>query len=138
MRRDVFIDEQGVSEQEEIDELDDVCTHVLATSGGTPVGAARFRVVGDAVKIQRVCVSKEFRGKGAGAALIGFIVSHVRHHRLAPYARLGSQTYALEFYRNSASRPMATIISTPASRIATCSWSSDPQASARSSRSDPG
>ena len=45
LRRTVFIEEQGVSEAEEIDGLDDICTHVLATSDGTPVGAARFRVL---------------------------------------------------------------------------------------------
>lgn len=99
LRRKVFIEEQGVSEDEEIDGLDAECTHVLATSGDTPVGAARFRVAGDAVKIQRVCVSKEFRGKGVGAEIIGFIVGHARRHRLAPFARLGSQTHALDFYR---------------------------------------
>lgn len=99
LRRKVFIEEQGVSEAEEIDGLDGECTHVLATSDGKPVGAARFRIVGDGVKIQRVCVSKEFRGKGAGAALIGFIVNYARRHSLAPFVRLGSQTHALEFYR---------------------------------------
>ena len=51
------------------------------------------------MKIQRVCVSKALRGKGIGAAIIGFIVNRARRHKLAPYARLGSQTHALEFYR---------------------------------------
>lgn len=102
LRRKVSIEEQGVSEAEEIDGLDAECTHVLATSGDIPVGAARFRVVSDAVKIQRACVSKEFRGKGIGAEIIGFIgfiVGHARRHRLAPFARLGSQSNALDFYR---------------------------------------
>ncbi len=84
---------------EEIDGLDAECTHVLATSGDTPVGAARFRVAGDAVKIQRVGVSKEFRGKGRRRR------DHRLHRRpcaaspacaLCP-ARV--QTHALEFYR---------------------------------------
>ncbi|MDQ6434156.1 GNAT family N-acetyltransferase [Mesorhizobium sp. LHD-90] len=99
LRREVFVEEQGVSEADEIDGLDGVCTHVLATSGDRPVGAARFRVVGDAVKIQRVCVSKDFRGRGAGAAIIEFIVEHARNNRLAAFARLGAQTHALDFYR---------------------------------------
>ncbi|MEQ1951591.1 GNAT family N-acetyltransferase [Mesorhizobium yinganensis] len=99
LRREVFIGEQGVPEQDEVDGLDGICTHVLATSDGKPVGAARFHVVGGAVKIQRVCVSRDFRGRGAGASLIHFIVDHARYHRLAPYARLGSQTHAFEFYR---------------------------------------
>ncbi len=99
LRRAVFIDEQGVAAALEIDGLDDESTHVLAASGGTPIGAARFRIVGDAVKIQRVCVSQDFRGHGVGAKIIGFIVEHARQNRLARFARLGAQTHALDFYR---------------------------------------
>lgn len=99
LRREVFIDEQGVSEAEEIDGLDSICTHVIATSEGVPVGAARFRVNGDAVKIQRVCVSKVFRGRGAGAAIITFITDHARKNGLARFVRLGAQSHALDFYR---------------------------------------
>ena len=40
LRRIVFIEEQGVSEADEIDGLDGDCAHVLATIDGTPVGAA--------------------------------------------------------------------------------------------------
>ena len=99
LRHEVFVDEQGVSEADEIDGLDDQCTHVLATSDGVPIGAARFRIVGDGVKIQRVCVSKAGRGKGVGAAIIRFIIEHARNGGLAAYARLGAQTHALDFYR---------------------------------------
>jgi predicted GNAT family N-acyltransferase len=99
LRREVFIDEQGVSEADEVDGLDGECTHVLATSADVPIGAARFRVIGDTVKIQRVCVSRDFRGKGVGAAIIGFIVAHARDNRLASFAKLGAQTHALDFYR---------------------------------------
>lgn len=99
LRRQVFIEEQGVSEQDEIDGLDDRCIHVLATSNEAPAGAARFRVVGNDVKIQRVCVSKNFRGLGIGAALIDYVVNHARTEGMASHAMLGAQTHALDFYR---------------------------------------
>jgi len=98
LRREVFIDEQGVSEADEVDGLDGESTHVLATSDQLPIGAARFRIIGDTLKIQRVCVSKDFRGKGVGAAIIAFIVAHARSNHLAAFAKLGAQTHALDFY----------------------------------------
>ena len=39
LRRIVFIEEQGVSKA---DDLDDVAIHLLATQDGTPVGSARL------------------------------------------------------------------------------------------------
>jgi predicted GNAT family N-acyltransferase len=44
LRRSVFIDEQGVSEADEIDDLDAVAVHLLAMLGGRPVGSARLLV----------------------------------------------------------------------------------------------
>ncbi len=38
LRRTVFIEEQGVSEADEIDDLDPVCLHLLATQDGQPIG----------------------------------------------------------------------------------------------------
>lgn len=99
LRRVVFIDEQGVSEAEEIDGEDDSCTHVLAYMGKVPVGAARLRLAGDYAKIQRVCVSKSHRGKNIGADIIRFIIEHVRQTTDARSIRLGAQTHASEFYR---------------------------------------
>ena len=40
VRREVFIDEQGVTEREEIDGLDPGCVHFVAEQGGEAVGCA--------------------------------------------------------------------------------------------------
>lgn len=56
LRRTVFIEEQGVSEAEEIDDLDGEAIHLLATDAGRPVGTARLLVRGETGKIGRVCV----------------------------------------------------------------------------------
>lgn len=94
LRWAVFVEEQGVPPADEIDGQDDACTHVIACVGADIIGAARFRMIGDAVKIQRVCVVEAARGTGAGAAIIGFIcqVSGARR------AKLSAQTDALAFY----------------------------------------
>ncbi len=95
----VFVEEQGVSEDEEADGEDNECLHVLAEIGDTPVGAARFRLVDGYAKIQRVCVPKEERGKDIGAKIIQFIMKHVGSSTDAKFVRLGAQVHALNFYR---------------------------------------
>ncbi|MDJ0684059.1 MAG: GNAT family N-acetyltransferase [Alphaproteobacteria bacterium] len=99
LRRAVFIDEQGVSEEEEIDGQDDRCAHLLVRRDGAPVGAARVQVKGDVAKIQRVCVAREGRGLGIGARLIGFIIDHLAAEGRVTLARLDAQTASLDFYR---------------------------------------
>lgn len=100
LRRQVFVDEQGVSYSEERDGLDDQCSHVLATDAGHVVGTARFRYTGDCAKIQRVCVPRTHRGRGFGGDLISFIIAHVRSEGRVGFVRLGSQVQARAFYEN--------------------------------------
>lgn len=96
LRRTVFIDEQGVSEADEIDDLDDVALHLLAVASGVPVGTARIYVMNRTAKIGRVCVLKPCRGRGLGAGLIREALEQARGR--ATSARLGAQVHALGFY----------------------------------------
>ncbi len=98
LRRAVFMGEQGVTEADEIDGEDDHCTHIIAKLNDVPIGTARFQIKDGSVKIQRVCVSREYRGKNYGADLIRFVVDHVAQTKLASRLFLGAQTYALPFY----------------------------------------
>ena len=99
LRRIVFIEEQGVPEADELDDLDDVATHLLAHSGGQAVGSARLLTFGDTDKIGRVCVLKHARGQGVGAALTRAAITHFAALGLAK-AKLSAQTSALPFYEN--------------------------------------
>ena len=94
----VFIEEQGVSESEEVDGLDAECIHVLAKDDDTPVGTARVRMLDDIAKVQRVCVPAEYRGRKIGSKIMRFIVEMMKDDARARALRLGSQTHALEFY----------------------------------------
>jgi ElaA protein len=98
LRRVVFIEEQGVSEADEVDDLDDQAIHLLATDEGRPVGSARLMIFGDTGKIGRVCVLKDQRGTGLGAALIRAAIAEFRSHPGVTRAKLGAQTHALGFY----------------------------------------
>ncbi|MEH7829364.1 GNAT family N-acetyltransferase [Gemmobacter denitrificans] len=98
LRRTVFIEEQGVSEADEIDNLDGQATHLLATVEGRPVGSARLLTYGSTGKIGRVCVLADQRGTGLGAALIRAAVEHFRTQPGITSVKLGAQTHALGFY----------------------------------------
>lgn len=99
LRRSVFIEEQGVPEADELDDLDDIATHLLAHTGGQAVGSARLLTLGDTGKIGRVCVLKHARGQGVGAALTRAAITHFAVLGLAK-VKLSAQITALPFYEN--------------------------------------
>lgn len=98
LRRIVFIEEQNVPENEEVDGDDNHCTHILVRVEGVPMGAARFQYIGDKVKIQRVCVLPDARGAGLGAELMREILAVIKAEAKVLIAVLGSQVHALSFY----------------------------------------
>jgi len=99
LRRTVFIEEQNVPENEEVDGDDPGCDHILLTESDIPVGAARLKYYNDFIKVQRVCVLKNYRGQGIGSKIINFIIRHVEKNDIRSSVRLGSQIHALEFYK---------------------------------------
>lgn len=98
LRRVVFIEEQGVSEADEMDGRDAEAIHLLASREGRPVGTARLLVAGETGKIGRVCVLRDARGTGLGAALIAAAVAEFRAMSGIAQVRLGAQVHALGFY----------------------------------------
>ncbi len=98
LRRIVFIDEQGVPEVDEVDGLDGEAVHLLASQDALAVGTARLMVKSDALKIGRVCVLPEHRGKGIGQALIEKALEYGRSQSGLERAELGAQKSAISFY----------------------------------------
>ena len=98
LRRIVFIDEQKVPEADEVDGKDGEALHMLAWDNGTPIGTARVFEMGDTLKIGRVCVLAEARGKGVGQALIAAALDYGRSKVGIKRALLGSQKHAVRFY----------------------------------------
>lgn len=99
LRRVVFIEEQGVSEADEVDGLDDTAIHLLALDGDQPVGTARLLLKGNVGKIGRVCVLPQARGTGLGAALIRSALEVLRDRTSVTEAYLGAQSHATGFYQ---------------------------------------
>lgn len=97
LRRLVFVEEQGVPEELELDERDAGARHLVALEGDTVVGTLRILGVGEVVKIGRVAVRRDRRGAGLGARMMIAAIESVR----ASGAReilLGSQVVAQRFY----------------------------------------
>ena len=97
IRRVVFIEEQGISFEDEVDGKDPTAIHLWASNDGQPVGTARLLLSDGVGKIGRVAVLKEARGRGLGRDLVLFAVEEFRR-RGARQATLGAQTHALGFY----------------------------------------
>lgn len=99
IRHTVFVEEQGVSLDMEIDEHDHAdAIHFLGRLKGQPVATARLCLMGGVAKIQRVAMLIEARGGGHGAALVTHLVSYATTISLAPVIALDSQTHATGFY----------------------------------------
>ena len=109
LRRTVFIEEQGVSEADEVDDLDDQAIHILATQDGIPIGSARLLTQGDTGKVGRVCVLQSARGTGLGAALMQAAVAEFRTIPGIARVKLGAQLHALAFYERLGFTPYGDV-----------------------------
>lgn len=70
IRRQVFIEEQAVPEEEEWDEMDAAAKHLLARIDGKPVGTLRFYDDGGWLRVGRVAVLPEYRAFGLGGRMV--------------------------------------------------------------------
>ena len=91
----VFVDEQRVPAEMELDEFDAVSCHALALVDDEPVGTGRLLPDGH---IGRMAVVVGWRGRGVGAALLQALIDEAGRRGMAQLA-LSAQTHALGFYR---------------------------------------
>lgn len=98
IRTKVFIEEQNVPPEEEIDDLEDVSTHFLVTDeDGSPMGTGRFRILDGYGKVERICILADYRSKGVGFALMEAIEKHALAEHVE-ILKLNAQTQAIPFY----------------------------------------
>ncbi|WP_369143741.1 GNAT family N-acetyltransferase [Streptomyces sp. R44] len=108
VRREVFVEEQGVPQELEYDPYDATAAHVLALGAdGLPLGTGRLLYGADAAgktggdasvgSLGRLAVAKAARGLGVGAALVRAIEDVARERGLSA-VDLHAQTHALGFY----------------------------------------
>ena len=71
VRHKVFVVEQSIPPEIEMDGKDSDCIHFLALEQSKPIGAARLQKYG---KIERVSVLREYRTKGIGTAIMRMVI----------------------------------------------------------------
>lgn len=99
VRKKVFVEEQGVPLNLELDEFDQEATHfVIYNEQDLPIGAGRMRGVPNAHgKIERICILSEYRGKHLGNLIMNTLEEHARKHSMKKLL-LNAQSYAVPFY----------------------------------------
>jgi predicted GNAT family N-acyltransferase len=98
VRRAVFVIEQGVPEDLEVDEWEANAVHFLALHGKKAVGTCRLRRIGpDTVKAERVAVLAPFRKSGTGRRLMETLENCAREMK-ARFVVLNAQIQVVPFY----------------------------------------
>ena len=94
----VFVDEQSIPPEEELDEADATATHAIAIAEGLVVGTGRL-VWGDdgSAHIGRRAVDVPWRRKGGGGQILSFLEESARNQGLTSLV-LHAQEYVTSFY----------------------------------------
>ncbi|MGB8437088.1 MAG: GNAT family N-acetyltransferase [Burkholderiales bacterium] len=91
----MFVEEQSVPPEIELDEWDSVSDHALATDDtGRVIATGRLLPDGH---IGRMAVLKPWRGKGVGATILAALLARAAERRM-PCVMLNAQTHARGFY----------------------------------------
>jgi predicted GNAT family N-acyltransferase len=108
IRGRVFVREQGVPEEIELDRDDGRAFHFLAFAGEKPVGTARVVMHRGHAKIGRMAVLKSYRGTGVGNKLLKQAVAMAKR-RGAQKIYLHAQVPVIGFYEKAGFRCLGPI-----------------------------
>ncbi|MFC0189079.1 GNAT family N-acetyltransferase [Fictibacillus aquaticus] len=98
VRKNVFVVEQQIPEEEEIDALENESLHFVLYDDHTPVGASRLRSYDNGGKVERVCILKDWRKKGLGEELMKAMEKEAERLGYSSLL-LNAQTQAEDFYK---------------------------------------
>lgn len=96
LRTRVFVKEQKVPADMEIDEQDQGCQHYKVTDPDDKI-VATARLLPNAY-IGRMCVDRGLRGSGIGGALLKYIIEHAEERGIKQF-HLNAQVDAIPFYQ---------------------------------------
>lgn len=101
IRFTVFVEEQGVPPDIELDEQDAHSIHAIVFEGKQAVATGRLLPDGH---IGRMAVLKPWRGRGIGSALLESLIGAARRRGERKIV-LSAQVHAVEFYRRHGFQP---------------------------------
>ena len=106
IRKEVFINEQGVNPIIEIDNIDYKCEHILAFYKNQPVATARLQKISEEkYKVGRMAVKKKHRRYGIGSKILQFIENHLKKKQIKKI-ELNAQKYVEKFYLKNGFNPV--------------------------------
>jgi len=85
IRKKVFTDELNISESELFDEHDETCDHYILFDGKQVVGSIRFLKTNDEIKLERMAILSESRGKNYGKSAISQLTDY---YYMAGYSKM--------------------------------------------------
>jgi len=98
VRQEVFIHEQGVPAELELDEYDPLAAHALAYLDGRCIGTGRMVNLGSGkAQIGRMAVLAQFRGAGTGTQILEQLIGMAKSQGTQTIT-LHSQVIAIPFY----------------------------------------
>lgn len=97
VRKIVFVEEQNVPVELEMDEYEETAAHFVLYDNDEPIGAGRFRIIDNIGKVERICVTKEQRSSGGGRIIMEKIEQYAKEKGL-PKLKLNAQIQAIPFY----------------------------------------
>jgi predicted GNAT family N-acyltransferase len=100
LRHEVFVDEQGVPLDMDVDGRDGEATHFLALDDGRVIGTCRLLLDGTRVRLGRLAVARAARRRGVGRALLQRCEEWARERGAAEVV-LAAQTDACALYQRA-------------------------------------
>jgi len=98
IRRKVFIEEQSVPEEIEIDDIDSFAEHIIIYEDNKPIATGRVFKKDDNFFLGRIAVLKEYRRKHFGKMAVKMLVNR-GFNKGAEKIIIHAQTTAEEFYK---------------------------------------
>ncbi|MGD6885566.1 MULTISPECIES: GNAT family N-acetyltransferase [Staphylococcus] len=110
IRKKVFVEEQSVPLENEIDQYETMATHIIGyDKDDMPFATGRLRPIDNGVKIERVAILATHRNKGYGKLLMEFLekvakdqgyqrlMLNAQYHAQGFYESLGYQSFGETF-----------------------------------------
>jgi predicted GNAT family N-acyltransferase len=99
VRRQVFVEEQGIAEELVYDGADSAATHLIVSRGEKAIGTARVRFLkpGEA-KLERMAVLPAYRQRDIGRRIVSYLNAALRQKQVEKVV-LHAQYNVVGFYR---------------------------------------
>lgn len=105
IRREVFIEGQGVPEAIEIDANEKTATYFLGRYHGKPVATGRIRENRNMIKFERIATLPDYRGLGLGKLLMAFMQEYCLNKYPGHTFMMNAQESAISFYTQLGWKP---------------------------------